>query len=201
MTAPLTRTQLKQAKRAAKEAALAAKQLALPDKRYGVILADPGWSFKTYSDKGKDRSAENHYACESLQEICALQVRDIAARDCVLFLWTTAPFLEQAFTVIRAWGFSYKSNFVWVKAGNAATGYWNRGRHEHLLVATRGRLPAPAPGTQWPSVIEAPKGAHSVKPVEALKMIEHYFPNLPKIELHCRGPARAGWHAWGAEAE
>jgi N6-adenosine-specific RNA methylase IME4 len=193
------KTRLKQARRAANEAALASRILALPEKRYGAIVADPGWSFETYSDKGKDRSAENHYACQSLQDICALPVRDIAARDCVLFLWTTAPFLEHAFTVIRAWGFSYKSNFVWVKQGNAATGYWSRGRHEHLLVATRGNIPAPAPGTQSGSVIEAPKGAHSVKPVEALIMIESYFPSLPKIELHCRGAARPGWDAWGAE--
>jgi N6-adenosine-specific RNA methylase IME4 len=60
--------------------------------------------------------------------------------------------------------------------------------------------PAPSPGSQWPSVIEADVGAHSVKPEIFLQMIEQYFPTLPKIELYARGPARPGWSAWGAEA-
>jgi N6-adenosine-specific RNA methylase IME4 len=196
-----SRTESKKRARAEKEQALAARQLALPDKRYGVIVADPAWAFQTYSDKGKDRSAENHYACQSVQAICALPVSTIAAKDCVLFLWTTAPFLEQALTVVVAWGFKYKSNVVWAKIGNAATGFWTRGPHEHLLIATRGAIPAPAPGTQWDSLLEAPKGRHSVKLTRALEMIESYFPNLPKIELHRRGPARQGWDSWGLEAE
>ncbi len=101
---------------------------------------------------------------------------------------------------MRPWGFTYKSHYAWVKIGNAATGYWSRGKHELLLIGTHGDIPAPAPGTQWESVIEAKKGAHSVKPEAALEMIENYYPNLPKIELHRRGPARTGWDAWGNEA-
>jgi N6-adenosine-specific RNA methylase IME4 len=126
-------------------------------------------------------------------------VSSIAAKDCVLFLWVTVPFLEHAFAVMKAWGFTYKSSYVWVKIGNPATGYWNKGAHELLLIGTRGHVPAPAPGTQWSSVIEAEKGAHSVKPGKALEMIESYYPNLPKIELHRRGLARAGWDAWRNE--
>jgi N6-adenosine-specific RNA methylase IME4 len=56
-------------------------------------------------------------------------------------------------------------------------------------------------GTQWASVIEEPVGAHSAKPERFAEMIESYFPNLPKIELNRRGPARPGWDAWGNEAE
>ena len=74
--------------------------------------------------------------------------------------------------------------------GNAAHGYWNRSKHEILLIGVQGKPPAPAPGTQWESVIEAAKGAHSVKPEKALEMIESYFPNLPKIELHRRSRKR-----------
>jgi N6-adenosine-specific RNA methylase IME4 len=79
-------------------------------------------------------------------------------------------------------------------------GWWNRNKHEILLIGTRGHVPAPAPGTQRASVIEAATRAHSVKPEAALEMIESYFPNLPKIELHRRGPAWPGWDAWGDEA-
>jgi N6-adenosine-specific RNA methylase IME4 len=196
-----TPTQIKQAKRAAKEAALAAKQLALPDKRYGVIVADPPWRWEPYSrETGMDRAADNHYPTSGVEAIAALPVSNIAADACVLFLWATVPCNEYAFAVMKAWGFAYKSQFVWVK-NKIGLGFWNRNKHELLLIGTRGHIPAPAPGTQWPSVIDADVGAHSVKPEAALEMIESYYPNLPKIELHRRGPTRRGWDAWGAEAE
>jgi N6-adenosine-specific RNA methylase IME4 len=223
MARTLTYTQDKQARRAARESALAAKQLALPDRRYGVIVADPPWRFEPYSrETGMDRAADNHYPTQSIGDIATLPVPSIAAKDCVLFLWVTVPFLEQSFAVMKAWGFTYKSSYVWVKLGkppsprpgmsgsrpampgparalSPATGYWNKGAHELLLIGTRGSVPAPAPGTQWVSVIEAAKGAHSVKPPKVLEMIECYYPHMPKIELHRRGPARAGWDAWGNE--
>jgi N6-adenosine-specific RNA methylase IME4 len=77
-----------------------------------------------------DRAADNHYPTSSLEEIKQLTVPSIAAKICVLFLWATVPILEQAFEVIKAWGFKYKSGMVWVK-DKEATGYWSRGKHEH----------------------------------------------------------------------
>jgi N6-adenosine-specific RNA methylase IME4 len=106
--------------------------------------------------------------------------------------------LLEAVIVMRGWGFAYKSNFVWVK-DELGTGFWNRNRHELLLIGTRGRIPAPAPGTQWGSVIEAPRREHSRKPDAVFELIESYFPNLPKIELNRRGSPRPGWAAWGNE--
>jgi N6-adenosine-specific RNA methylase IME4 len=99
---------------------------------------------------------------------------------------------------MEAWGFSYKSQIVWVK-NRIGTGYWFRSQHELLLVGTRGHIPAPAMGTQVPSVIEAPVGRHSEKPSVFYEVIERYFPTLPKIELYARG-ARPGWDVWGLEA-
>ena len=96
-------------------------------------------------------------------------------------------------------GFAYVSGAVWVK-DRIGTGYWFRNRHELLLVGTRGNVPAPAMGTQWDSVIAAAAGDHSAKPDAVLKMIEAYFPSVPKIELNCRGVPRPGWDAWGNEA-
>jgi len=81
------------------------------------------------------------------------------------------------------------------------TGYWSRNRHEILLIGTKGKVVAPAPGTQWDSVILAPVEEHSRKPDIFLEMIESYYPNVPKLELNRRGSARLGWHAWGNEAK
>jgi N6-adenosine-specific RNA methylase IME4 len=194
------RTAAKKAQRSRREAELGARQRALPDNRYGVILADPPWRFEPWSrETGMDRSADNHYPTSPLAAIKALGVASIAASDCVLFLWATVPMLPQALEVLVAWGFGYKSSFVWVK-DRAGTGYWSRNRHEFLLVGARGDVPAPAMGTQWPSVIEAPIGRHSEKPAAVYELIESYFPTLPKIELHARGRFRAGWDVWGNEA-
>ena len=117
----------------------------------------------------------------------------------MLFLWATAPMLPEALEVMAAWGFEYRTNFVWAK-DRAGTGYWARNQHEHLLVGVRGDVPAPAPGAQWASLIAAPVREHSRKPDEARRMIEAYYPTLPKIELFARGEARPGWDAWGMEA-
>lgn len=186
--------------RAERERALGAKQQALPDRKYGVILADPEWRFEPWSrETGMDRAADNHYPTSCTEVISARDVPSIAADDCVLFLWATAPMLAHGFLVMAAWGFDYKSNYVWVK-DKIGSGYWNREQHEHLLIGTRGNVVAPAMGTQWASVIEAPRREHSRKPDEVLEMIEAYFPSLPKIELNRRGPARPGWDAWGNEA-
>ena len=88
------RTLAKQKLRQERERALAKKIRALPNKRYGVILADPEWRFEPYSRvTGMDRAADNHYPTQTLDQIAALDVASIAADDCVLFLWATAPML------------------------------------------------------------------------------------------------------------
>lgn len=192
-------TEQKKAKRAGREAALATRQRALPVKRYGVIYADPEWQFEVYSrETGLDRAADNHYPTTPTNDIVLRPVGDIAAKDSVLFLWATAPMIKAALRVMEHWGFTYKAQFIWLK-DRMSTGYWNRNKHELLLVGTCGDIPAPAMGEQWLSVIEAPVGAHSEKPEIFAEMIEAYYPNLPKIELNARR-ARPGWDVWGLEA-
>jgi N6-adenosine-specific RNA methylase IME4 len=193
------KTKFKAKRRAQRERLLAQLIAALPARRYGVIVADPEWRFEPWSRKtGMDRAADNHYPTSPTRTIAARDVPSIAARDCVLFLWATVPMLPQALDVMRAWGFEYRSHYAWAK-NRIATGYWNRNQHELLLIGTRGHPPAPAPGTQWPSLIAAPVGRHSAKPEIFLQMIETYFPTVRKIELNRRGPARPGWDAWGNE--
>jgi N6-adenosine-specific RNA methylase IME4 len=196
-----TSTEEKKERRAEREIALATKIVALPEKKYGVILADPEWRFEPWSRlTGMDRAADNHYPTSCTEVIAARDVPSIAADDCVLFLCATAPMLMHAALVMAVWGFGYKTNFELHK-DRIITGYWNRNRHEHLLLGVRGDVPCPAQGEQWDSVIEMVVGRHSEKPDAICEMIEAYFPNVPKIELNRRGPARAGWDAWGDEAQ
>ncbi len=196
----------KKVMRAAREAALGERLATSNDslaalgqgRRFGVILADPEWRFETYGEGGKDRSADNHYPCSSLDAIKARPVAGIAAEDCLLLLWATQPMLPQALEVMAAWGFAYRSHLIWAK-DRPGTGYWSRNQHELLLIGVKGNIPAPAPGTQPPSLLSWPRGEHSAKPPFAHEFAELCWPNLPKIELNAR-QARPGWEAWGAEA-
>ncbi|SRR5216684_2526280 len=192
---------VKKQQRANREQTLGAMQCALPQQKFGVILADPEWRFEPWSRlTGMDRSADNHYPTSCTEVIAARDVSSIAADDSVLFLYATIPMLPHGLVVMGAWGFDYKSHYVWGK-DKIGSGYWNREKHELLLIGTRGNIPCPAPGTQWDSLVIAPRGEHSAKPEIFLEMIEQYFPTLPKIELNRRGPARIGWAAWGNEAQ
>ena len=201
------KTRFKQLKRAEREQALSAEQLALPDKKYNVIVCDDEWDFEPWSrETGMDRHASNHYPtavdAHTAEEMHARtkELFACAADDCVLFMWTTVPHLAIGIDLLRLRGFRYVSNYAWGK-DKAGTGYWNRNKHEHLLVGVKGNIPCPAPGQQWDSLIMAPVREHSAKPECFLEMVEQYFPALPKIELNRRGPPRLGWDAWGNETE
>lgn len=196
---PFAKNKERSERRAAREQALGKLQLALPKRKYGVILADPEWKFEPWSrETGMARAAENHYPTSQLEVIKSRNVASIAADDCALFLWSTQPCLSQAFEVLKAWGFEYRTHWIWAK-DRIGMGYWNRNKHEVLLLGIRGEVPCPAPGEQWDSLIESPRRGHSEKPELFLEMVESYFPTLPKIELNRRGEARKGWSSWGNE--
>lgn len=171
----------------------------LPAGPWGVIYADPPWTFETYSAKGKGRSAEQHYECMALADIRTMPVGQIAAKDSVLYLWATVPMLPQALDVMGAWGFSYKSGFVWVK-DSIGMGFWARNRHELLLIGSRGSRVCPARGIAVDSVIEGQQRVHSQKPDRARDIIELYHQDARKLELFARTSA-PGWTAWGNETE
>lgn len=114
-----------------------------PTGTYAAILADPPWYYKTYSDKGRDRCADKHYRTMKLPEIMELPVAELAAPDCVLFMWATDPHLLKAIALIEEWGFTYKTvGFVWVKTckrdctkWHMGNGYWTRANPEYCLLA------------------------------------------------------------------
>jgi N6-adenosine-specific RNA methylase IME4 len=174
--------------------------LALADKLgvFDVVYVDFPWQFKTHSQKGIGRSAERHYCTMTLDEIESYPIASFAAPDCVLLSWTTAPFLDRAVNAMRRQGFSYKSGAAWDKEV-AAMGFWFRGRHEHLLLGTRGRPKAPEPADRSPSVIVERRTTHSTKPDAAYRMIERMFPDRRKLELFARPPGRPGWWSVGLD--
>jgi N6-adenosine-specific RNA methylase IME4 len=186
----------------ARTTALSNANAPLPsDRQYPIIYADPPWKFEVYdSSSGLDSAAAAHYPTMETEDICALPVADLATRDAALFLWVTSPILEEALSVLRAWGFEYKTNIAWVKHA-PGLGYWVRNQHELLLIGSRGKMRTPPEGIRRPpSIIDARRREHSRKPDEARAVIELMYPELPKIELFARGEGRPGWATWGNEA-
>jgi N6-adenosine-specific RNA methylase IME4 len=178
---------------------------------YSVIYADPPWSFKTRSSKGNGKSPSQHYEVVSLEDICALPVANLAAKDCHLFMWTTAPHLLESMKVIEAWGFNYSTvGFVWVKTTKRSPasiftnkslhwgmGYTTRQNAEFCLYARRGKPKTLVRDVH--SVIISKLREHSRKPDEARARIERLCAG-PYVELFAR-TAPDNWDVWGNEID
>lgn len=171
------------------------KEVAPPSGKYRVIYADPPWSYGNKLVDGYG-AAEDHYPTMTIEELCALPVKDLAEDNAVLFLWVTSPLLEECFEVIRAWGFKYKASFVWDKL-RKNFGYYNGVRHEFLLVCTRGSCTPDVPKL-FDSVQSIERTEHSRKPEEFRQIIDTLYPHGKRIELFARRPA-PGWEVWGNE--
>lgn len=191
-----------------------------PPGGFDLIMADPPWRFATRSAKGEGRSPQAHYATMTQEAICAMPVAGLAARDCLLWLWTTNPHLPRALEVMAAWGFVFKTQGCWVKrtrGGKVAfgTGYILRSATEPFLIGTRGAprtsrsvrsaVVTHADGAHaqrgWPFAsvtIEAAVREHSRKPDEAYAAAEALVPLARRLDLFSR-QARSGWVAWGDE--
>jgi hypothetical protein len=227
------KVQAKQENREQREAKLgekiAAGNLVLPAKRYGIILAD--WPRKpwAYSDEtGVDRSPANHYPVQNFDwaiDMLVPMIRKLAAPDCMLAFWSTAASLVDDLEIMAEAGFvslrprdgdgrllrdargllappaggAYRSHLIWDKQV-IGMGRWFRDRHELLLIGVRGNFPAPAPGTQSHSIFSERRVEHSTKPDFVAAEIERLWPSIPKIEMFRRGAPRPGWSAWGNDA-
>lgn len=168
----------------------------LPSDKYRVIYADPPWK---YNDSGLDDygHAERHYNTMSIQELVELgpTAKGLSEADAVLWLWVTSPLLEDAFKIIKAWGFKYKTSFVWDKEKHNF-GHYNSVRHELLLIATRGSC-TPDVRKLFDSVQTIPRSdKHSEKPEEFREIIDTIYPHGKRIELFARKKAD-GWDIWG----
>lgn len=174
------------------------------DKKYKIIYADPPWTFKTYSEKGKGKSPEKHYDVLSIEDIKKLNIEEFVDKDAVLFLWITYPHLKYAFDVINAWGFEYKTvAFTWIKQTkndkwHIGCGFYTRANPEICLLATRGKTLKRKSKSVRNLMIEK-VGEHSKKPDETYNRIEELFDG-PYLELFARNK-RKGWSSWGNEID
>lgn len=182
-----------------KRAGLADRVAALPAGKHRVIYADPPWKYgdERAGLEKADTAAAAQYPTMPTNDICALDIKSIAADDAVLFMWATFPLLEDALRVVSAWGFDYKTAFVWDKQ-RSNIGNYHDARAELLMIAVRGSCPIEI-DTRPKQVQSIARGKHSAKPEEFRALIDVLYPTGPRIELFRRGEAPAGWKVWGNE--
>lgn len=182
---------------------------------YGAILADPPWHFQTWAGARKSgagiacRATKPTYTTMVDQDLAAIPISDLAADNCVLFLWTCWPVLERSFKILETWGFDYKTcAFSWLKADpyrlwadeqtpRMGLGYWTRANTEPCLLATRGKPKRIAADVRQP-IIAQPR-EHSRKPDGIHERIERLVAG-PYLELFAR-QRRKNWDCWGNETE
>lgn len=171
-------------------------------KRYSIIYADPPWH---YDRKYGNGIAENHYSTMSIEEICALPVGKLADKDCALFLWATFPQIKDAFRVMEAWGFQYKTlAFLWLKQNRKADswfygiGFWTRSNAEVCLLATKGHPKRACAGIHQFVISHIEQ--HSKKTDEVREKIVKLMGEQPRVELFAR-QATPGWDVWGNEVD
>lgn len=179
--------------RVARENNKETKPVKIPDGKYRVIYADPPWKYgNTMPDNFGEQA--DHYKLMTVDEIAALPIKNLAQDNAVLFLWVTSPILEESFQVVNAWGFTYKSSFVWDKVKHVM-GHYNSVRHEILLVCVRGSC-QPDVQKLFDSVYSEERTEHSRKPEYFREIIDTIYPNGKRIELFARKQSD-GWDVWG----
>lgn len=176
-------------------------------KRFATVMADPPWRFTNRTGKmAPEHKRLSRYGTMSLDEICALPVKNVLASTAHLYLWVPNALLPDGLRVMQSWGFEYKSNIVWHKlrkdggSDGRGVGFYFRNVTELLLFGVRGKnartLP---PGRTQVNYIGTRKREHSRKPDEQYELIESCSPG-PFLEMFARG-ARPGWTVWGNQAD
>jgi N6-adenosine-specific RNA methylase IME4 len=163
-------------------------------KRYRVIYIDPPFDYKF--DTPAISTSKDHYPTMKIEEIKNLPIAKIAEKNSVLFFWSPSPLIEKSLDIVKSWGFTYKSMFVWDKVKHNI-GHYNSVRHEILLLATKGSC-LPDSNKLYNSVISIERGKHSEKPEEFRKLIEKMYISGNRIELFARKKVDK-WDCWGYE--
>lgn len=170
---------------------------------YGVIYADPPWRFANFSTKGEVTNPVAHYPCMSIADLARLPVARLAAPDCALIMWATAPLLDRAIELLRAWGFTFKSAGAWAKRTSTdrtwafGTGYVLRSAAEFYLVGTIGKPRVQSRRVR--NLLVAPVREHSRKPDSMIADVEALYAG-PYVELFAR-QRRLGWDCWGNDVD
>jgi N6-adenosine-specific RNA methylase IME4 len=166
------------------------EELLQAGERFGTLYADPPWPYDKAPSRG---AASREYPLLPLDQLAALPVRDLAADQAHLHLWVTNGFLYESKQILDAWGFTYVSNFVWVKPGRPGLGHYWRNSHELLLLGVRGGLTAQQKHLR--SWLEVARRSHSEKPERVRDLVEQLSPG-PYLELFGRA-AVPGWTVFG----
>ena len=176
------------------------------EKKYQIIYADPTWSYRDKRNKHPRLrgGALSHYQTMRIDEIKSLPVQKIAEDNCMLFLWTTFPNLQEGLDTIRKWGFTYNTlGFSWIKTNKKngkpffGIGYYTKSNCEVCLIGVKGKPIKQSDNVS--SVIISPRMEHSKKPDEVRKRIVELCGDVPRIELFARQAADR-WDCWGLEA-
>ncbi len=176
-------------------------------RRFATILADPPWQFTNKTGKvAPEHRRLSRYGTMKLDEIMALPVDQLATPTSHLYLWCPNAMLPDGLAVLKAWGFTYKSNIVWHKirkdggSDGRGVGFYLRNVTELILFGVRGKNARTlAPGRRQVNLLATRKREHSRKPDEQYKIIEACSPG-PFLELFARG-TRQRWVTWGNQAD
>lgn len=171
------------------------------------MLADPPWRFQNSTGKvAPEHKRLSRYGTMSFAEITELPVSSVAESVAHLYLWVPNALLPEGVAVLRAWGFTYKSNLVWHKIrkdggpDGRGVGFYFRNVTELILFGVRGKNARTlAPGRRQVNIMQTRKREHSRKPDEQYEIIEACSPG-PFLELFGRG-VRRGWAMWGDQAD
>lgn len=177
------------------------------DKRFSTILADPPWRFTNRTGKmAPEHRRLSRYSTLTFEEIESLPVQDVAEDTAHLYLWVPNALLVEGLRVLKAWGFSYKTNLIWHKVrkdggpDGRGVGFYFRNTTEMILFGVRGsNARTLSPGRRQVNIIRTQKREHSRKPDELYDLIESCSRD-PFLELFARG-TRRGWNTWGDEAD
>lgn len=174
--------------------------------RYGTILIDPPWRFQNSTGKvAPEHKRLRRYPTMTMSEIADMPVGKLALPQSHLYLWCPNALLPEALTIMKAWGFSYKTNIVWYKVrkdggpDGRGVGFYFRNVTELLLFGVTGKLRTSKPGRTQPNIIVTRKQEHSRKPDLAYRIIEACSPG-PYLELFARQRV-PGWHQWGDQVD
>lgn len=176
------------------------------NQKFSTILADPPWQFANRTGKmAPEHKRLNRYQTMGLREICEIPVQLAADTPSHLYLWVPNALLPEGLEVMRAWGFTYKTNLIWHKVrkdgepDGRGVGFYFRNTTEIVLFGIRGAMRTLQPGRTQVNIIKSMKQEHSRKPDRFYDLIEACSPG-PYLELFARG-ARPGWKVWGNQAE
>lgn len=173
-------------------------------RRYATLLADPPWQFQNRTGKmAPEHKRLLRYPTMEFDEIAQLPVSSLASAQSHLYLWVPNALLKEGLEVMRAWGFTYKTNLVWYKVrkdggpDGRGVGFYFRNVTELVLFGVRGSMRTLKPGRTQVNLLSTRKREHSRKPDELYELIEACSPG-PYLELFARF-CRDGWDQWGNE--